>query len=267
MSQKMFCIYQNKKVAYQLLGKGDVLVLLHGFCEDSIMWADFVQALHNKYTVLTIDLSGFGDSDLLEECSMEAMAKAVNAVLEVLEIEKCCMIGHSMGGYVGLAFAEIFGDKLLGLGLFHSHPYEDTKQKKANREKTIGFIERHGVAPFAAQFVKALFTPLFVKANRDYIEDLIQHTAEYHSDAVIAASRAMIARTDKQTVLEQIACPVLYIVGKEDTFIDYTRSLEQTILPNSAVIHILDGIGHMGMVEARILSLEIVVEFMEYITT
>lgn len=260
-----YCLYQKRKVAYHKVGKGNVLVLLHGFCEDSTMWADFVQVLQKKYAVLTIDLSGFGKSDLLPETSIITMAKAVNAVLEELNIPKCCLIGHSMGGYVGLSFAELFADKLTGLGLFHSHPYEDNETKNANRLKTISFIERHGVAPFASQFVRRLFTKTFVKNNRDYIEDLIQQTSEYHSDAVIAASRAMIARTNKTQVLANIACPVLYIIGAKDEFIDYQQSLTQTTFPPNSVIHILKDIGHMGMIEAKEKTLQIVDNFMQYI--
>lgn len=260
-----YCLYQNKKVAYHKAGKGEVLVLLHGFCEDSTMWADFVQVLKKKYTALTIDLSGFGHSDLLEETTITIMAKAVNRVLEELNIQKCCLIGHSMGGYVGLSFAELFGDKLVGLGLFHSHPYEDSETKKANRLKTVGFIERHGVAPFASLFIDSLFTPSFVQENRDFIEDLIQRTAEYHSDAVIAASQAMINREDKTEILANISCPVLHIIGKKDAFIDYKQSLEQTTLAANNSIHILKDIGHMGMVEAKEQTLAIVEDFMIYI--
>lgn len=263
----MHTFYKKSKIAYRKVGQGPSLILLHGFCEDSTMWADFVPLLSKKYTILTIDLSGFGDSDLLEEHSIDAMADAVFAVVLAENMSRSVILGHSMGGYVGLAFAERYPQYLLGLGLFHSHPYTDSQEKIHNRQKTIGFIERHGIAPFAGHFVRNLFPPTFVRHNKAFIEELIHKTSMHHSDAVIAASYAMIYRQDKSHVLTNLACPALFIVGTEDNAIAQEHSLNQLSLPNVASVHILEGIGHMGMFEAPTETLEIVVDFIDFCTT
>lgn len=260
----MYIFYKNSKVAYQKAGQGPVLVLLHGFCEDSTMWADFVPLLSKKYTILTIDLSGFGNSDLLEEASIDAMATAVFAVLTHEKINNCILIGHSMGGYVGLTFAKKHPNILLGLGLFHSHPYQDSQAKTNNRLKTIRFIERHGIAPFAGQFVRNLFPSSFVQKNKSFIEELVHKTSMHHSDAVIAASHAMINRANQSIVLTNLPCPALFIVGTEDSAISLEQSLNQLSLPSIASLHILEGIGHMGMFEAPVETLEIIVDFIDF---
>lgn len=260
----MFIRHNNSKIAFQQTGQGPDLILLHGFCEDSTMWADFVPLLSKKYTILTIDLSGFGESDLLKENSMLTMADSVNAVLEHLKIEKTVFIGHSMGGYVGLAFAEKYSSKLLGLGLFHSHPYSDSKEKITNRKKTIRFIERHGIAPFAASFVRNLFASSFVKNNSPFVENLIHKTSMHHSDAVIAASHAMINRPSRAEVLTNLSCPALFIVGKQDNAISLDNSLTQLALPQISSVHIFEQVGHMGMFEAPVETLEIIADFMDY---
>jgi len=260
----MHIFYNNSKVAYQKVGQGQILVLLHGFCEDSTMWADFVPLLSKKYTILTIDLSGFGHSDLLKNTGIAAMADAVLAVLEVEKVESCILIGHSMGGYVGLALAQKKPEILLGLGLFHSHPYKDSLVKTENRLKTIGFIQRHGIAPFAGHFVRNLFPDNFVDNNKQFIEELIHKTSMHHSDAVIAASYAMIERDDRVDALTNLACPALFIVGTLDNAIAKEHSLQQLSLPQIASVHILENVGHMGMFEAPVETLEIIVDFIDF---
>jgi pimeloyl-ACP methyl ester carboxylesterase len=230
------------------------------------MWADFIPLLSKKYSFLTIDLSGFGHSDLLKEHTLAEMAEAVHTVLTNLYIESCILIGHSMGGYVGLEFAKKYPSKLIGLGLFHSHPFTDNPEKIKNRQKTIRFIERHGIAPFAGQFVRNLFAPAFVKINLSFIEELIHKTSTHHSDAVIAASHAMIDRIDQTDTLVNISCPVLFIVGKQDNAISYENSLKQLSLPATSSVHIFDQIGHMGMFEIPEKCANVVNEFIDFCT-
>lgn len=256
--------YQQSKIAYQSAGQGAVLVLLHGFCEDNTMWADLVPLLSKKYRVLTIDLSGFGYSDLLKEHSIAAMARTVYAVCQAEKIDRAVVIGHSMGGYVGLELAAQYPDCLLGLGLLHSHPFADSEEKTNNRLKTIAFVERHGIAPFAGQFVRNLFPPAFVQQHKALIEDLVHQTSLHHSDAVVAASKAMIGRKDHRATLQELACPVLMVVGTADKAIASTHSFAQLALPNTGSVHILEGVGHMAHLEAPAETLEIMVDFLEF---
>lgn len=260
----MHVIYNNSKVAYREAGQGDCLVLLHGFCEDSTMWANFVSLLSKKYFILTIDLSGFGKSDLLKAHSIEAMSEAVYAVVKNSGVDSCVLTGHSMGGYVALSFAEKYPEMLSGLGLFHSHPFRDSDEKTKNRLKTIRFIERHGIAPFAGQFVRNLFAKPFVKKNKPFIEDLIHTTSVHHSDAVVAASYAMINRENKEHVLTNLSCPALFIIGKLDNSISMDYSLRQLSLPKISSVHIFEDVAHMAMFEKPVETLEIIADFMEF---
>ncbi len=101
------------------------VVLLHGFCEDHSIWKDAVNEL-TECAILTIDLPGFGGSTVVSPVSIAKMAELIMEIIDFEQIEKCIMIGHSMGGYVALAFGEKFGERLAGMGLIHSHPYEDS---------------------------------------------------------------------------------------------------------------------------------------------
>lgn len=137
----MRVLYQNKKISYFEKGQGDTIVLLHGFLENKSIWGPFVNALAGRFHVVTIDLPGHGESESLGPVNeISAMAGAVHNILSSLKVEKALMVGHSMGGYVSLAFAELFHKQTAGLVLFHSHASADTEDAKKNREGTIELI-------------------------------------------------------------------------------------------------------------------------------
>ena len=256
--------YRHSTLIYDQVGQGLPLLLLHGFCEDRTMWADFVPLLSKKYRVLTLDLSGFGDSDLIPESSMEDMAASVYALWQQEQLPPMVLIGHSMGGYVGLELARQHPECLLGLGLLHSHPFEDLPEKRINRQKTIRFVERHGIAPFAGQFVRSLFSPAFVQQHSEVVEALVDYTATQRSDAVVAASYAMLHRKATDEVLRQLPCPALLLLGTEDQTIAAEHRYGQLALPPVASVHILEGIGHMAHLEAPAETLEYIVDFAEF---
>jgi len=240
------------------------LVLLHGFCEDSRMWDDFL-TLFPQRKIVRIDLPGFGQSDLQENPSIEEMANVVKAVFDHLKIEKCVLIGHSMGGYVSLEFAKKYGEYLLGLGMFHSQPYADSEEKKITRNKSIDFIRRNGHIHYVKQVIPALFAYDFSKGYQFEVNKLLYNAIQNSSENIIAALEAMQNRVDNSVVLKQIDCPVLFVIGKQDQAIPLENSLNQTALPKIADIHILPSVGHMGMFEAKRKTAKIVKDFLLFV--
>src|SRR6185312_1299783 len=198
-------------------GQGTPLVLVHGFCESKGVWKDFSSALSSKFRVITPDLPGFGDSKLdATDISIGYYADKLYFFLKQLGVEKCILIGHSLGGYVTLAFAENYEHMLLGMGLFHSTAFEDTQEKKDNRDRTIKFVEKHGVEAFASTAVTPLFFPPKREALKAEIEMMTRIAAGSSKEGLIAATKAMRDRKDRTDVLKKVKCPVLFVVGKED---------------------------------------------------
>ena len=244
--------WQNRKLAYQVEGRGRVVVLLHGFCSDSFIWNDFKQDLiEENYKVVSIDLPGFGESDLLEDASIDEMANAVHAILQEIQLKEFILIGHSMGGYVSLSYAERYPEKLAGLGLFHSHPYADSEEKKAARLKGINFIQRHGHQLYVKQLIPKLFTEKVIRSNPFQIDKLVFRASRYSAQGIIDALNAMRNRPDRARVLSNIQVPVLFLIGEEDGTIPKKWSFEQTTLPQRASIQLLKKVAHMGMFEAE----------------
>lgn len=243
-------VFKGKKVAFRVQGEGAPLVLLHGLCEDSTIWDDFSEDLPD-FKVILIDLFGFGQSECLPNNSIDAMAESVKAVLDHLQVAQAVVVGHSMGGYVATAFCKLYPQATLGLGLFHSHPFDDSPEKKAERYKAIEFIERNGHILYVKQLIPKLFAHLFATSNEFLMNSLIFKASKYTAETIIEAQKAMIHRGDQSDVVRQAKCPVLFIIGKQDTTVPYDMSLPQTILPTVADVHILPKVAHMGIFTAK----------------
>ena len=241
--------YQGKTMAsYQNGSKTDFpIVLLHGFCEDSRMWDEWLPLLPSYRNYLCIDLPGFGNSELLEETTIASMAEAVAGVLQHQNIKKCILVGHSMGGYVACAFAKQHGHLLKGLCMFHSHPFADSEEKKAGRLKAIDFIEKNGHVLFVRQLIPKLFAYDYSKGYQAEVNRMIYYASKYQPEAIIASLHAMRDRPDLSAVLKDIDCPVQFFIGQQDAAIPYETSLRQTHLPARADLQIYEDVGHMGM--------------------
>lgn len=255
--------YYNHSVAYDVRGKGIPLVFLHGFGENRQMWAEFTPHFED-YRVITIDFPGSGDADIMEG-SIARMAKIVNGVLLAEGIEKCIMIGHSMGGYVALAFAKLYEEKLLGYCLFHSQPNADSAEKKADRNKAVAFIQKHGHALYFKALIPKLFAPKFLSGNRHTVDKLTFYSSQMPSMGVIHQLKAMRDRPDNRAVLKNASVPVCFIIGKLDVAVPAENSLNQTFLPKTADIHILPKVGHMGMFEAEKKTVRILRNFIAFV--
>lgn len=247
-------------------GSGDTLVFLHGFCESKQVWAEFTKPLQQKFRIIALDLPGFGENiEGISNYSMESMADYVKHKLEELRVHRCILVGHSMGGYVSMAFSAKYGSMLQGLCLFHSSALPDTDEKKENRSKSIDYVERHGVINFINPFVE----PLFYKENRDWLKQEIELMKEIGratpQESVTGALAAMRDRPDRTDVLRKAKFPVLFIFGKDDGAVPLEKALEQCHLPGNSMVYFLEKTGHMGMFERTYETRKAIEKFAETI--
>ena len=254
-------VVNNHSVNYSVLGSGPALVLLHGFLESMAIWDDFANALSKTNKVITIDLPGFGKTEVFSDNhSMEMMADTVEAVLETENIKHCLLAGHSMGGYVSLAFAKKYGHRLKGLVLFHSHAAADDEQGKINRDRTIEIVMKNH-KDFIAGFIPLLFAEQNIEKFSEKIETLKAISLKTSAQGVMAALAGMRDREDHTALLSQLEIPVLFIAGKQDSRIPIEKILPQIALPKHSEALILDNVGHMGFVEARKQTLRTLAHF------
>lgn len=253
-------------VHYTRSGKShQAVVFIHGFLEDLRMWDDFIHRVQG-YSVIKVDLPGFGQSSAKNKISISGYADAVKKVLDVEKINKVILVGHSMGGYTSMAFAKKYPNLLIGLCLFHSQPYPDSKENRAKRLKSATFVETHGGQAYTRATVPNLFAPAYRKKHRKIVDAVVELGQGNPDEGIIAAIHAMRNRKDTSEVLAQINGPVQFIIGTEDAAIPAELSLKQTTLPAIADVHILKGIGHMGHLEARRRTTKLIRAFIDFVS-
>ncbi|MEL1256028.1 alpha/beta hydrolase [Flavobacterium sp. DGU38] len=252
-------LYKNTNISFTDSGKGNAIVLLHGFLENKKMWKEYIELFSENYRVITIDLLGHGESDSMGYVhEMEDNAKVVNEVLENLKIERATILGHSMGGYVALAFAELFPKKTQKLVLLNSTSKEDSAEKKLNRTRAIKAVKQNYI-----NFVSLAIANLFSENNRirlaEEIEKVKTEALKTPLQGIIASLEGMKIRKDRQYLLQKKLFPVLLILGKKDPVLSYEESLSQ--IENTAVKLIAFEDGHMSHIENQKELKTILLEF------
>ena len=239
-------------------------MLVHGFGEDSSIFDLQIDNLKANYLLIVPDLPGICKSGMLEKKDVQIAdyAHVLKAIVDEERIPSFTLLGHSMGGYITLAYAEIYGDTLNGFGLLHSSAYSDDEAKIATRKKAISFIEDNGTAAFLKTSIPNLF--FSPQTSKESIEILIEKGNNITPQALVQQYKAMINRPDTTSVLKTFNHPVLFVIGEHDKAIPFANSLQQTYLPKMAYVNILRTSGHMGMVEEPEMVNKYLREFLLY---
>ena len=241
---------QGKQIFYRLSGKGKPVLLLHGFGETGDVWNQQVEFLKNEFLLIVPDLPGSGQSEAVDDMNMEGQAEIIRQIIDAESSElPLTMIGHSMGGYITLAFAKKYPAYLKAFGLFHSTAYADSEEKKSTRKKGIEFINKNGAIAFLQTATPNLFSPFTKDERPQLIDEFIGSLNNFSAPALVSYYEAMMARPDTTNVLKTTPVPVLFVIGEYDNAISFQDSLTLTHLPEKSYIHILHQSGHMGMLE------------------
>ncbi|WP_395052659.1 alpha/beta fold hydrolase [Flavobacterium sp.] len=254
-------LYKNTKISYTEQGKGTAVVLLHGFLENKTMWNDYVVAISKKNRVITIDLLGHGETECLGYVhSMEENADVVMAVLQHLKIRKIVFIGHSMGGYVALAFAELHPENVKGIVLLNSTSRADSEERKTNRDRAIKAVKQNYTA-----FVRMSIANLFSEKNRtilvDEIENVKTEALKTPLQGIVASLEGMKIRKDREVILHFATYPILLVLGKQDPVLIFEENVTQ--IENTTVkLHTLND-GHMSHIENRDKLMLVLLEFLK----
>jgi len=257
-----FIIYKNITISFTDSGKGTAVVLLHGFLENKNMWQDFVPILNQKNRVIAIDLLGHGETECIGYVhTMEKNAEIVNAVLKHLKIKKSILIGHSMGGYVGLAFAEIYPNVLKALVLLNSTSRADTDEKKQNRDRAIKTVKQD-----YETFVRLSIANLFSPDNREKYAVEIENTKvealKTPLQGIVASLEGMKIRNDREVLLHFTPYKKALVLGKKDPILDFDQTANQ--IENTDVKLIIFPDGHMSHIENKT---ELLTELQTYLKT
>ena len=247
-------------IHYRKTGAGKPIMLIHGFGEDGRIWDKTAEQLQEEFMLIIPEVrSEVGGLKL--EVGMETYAEMMKAIADEEQLDKFIMIGHSMGGYISLAFAEKYPERLNAFGLVHSSAFADSDEKKQARLKSIAFITENGSAAFLKTSIPGLFMPN-KESNKQFIADLLQQGDQITADTLIQHLRAMIARPNRTAVLKQFPKPILFIIGEHDLAIPFAHSMQQCYLPIQSHVNIFRDTAHMSMLEEREKFLNVLTGFL-----
>lgn len=248
-------IEHNKfPLSYHVYGNGVPVILIHGFVETYSIWKNQTEYLSNHCKLIIPDLPGSGESLLPEtlekKLTIEELAESIFSIIKNENIEKCIMLGHSMGGYITLAFADKYPEKLKAFGFVQSTAYADSEEKKQIRIKAINLMETHGSYVFLKTSTPGLFADEFKVAHNDVVDELIESGKSFKTKNLQQYYYAMMQRPQRTSVLKNNKLPVLFVIGEEDIAAPLQDVLKQVYLSDIAYIYILEKTGHMSMLEA-----------------
>ncbi len=239
--------YKGSKISYTDQGKGTAIVLLHGFLENSTMWATFLPHLLKRNRVITIDLLGHGQTECLGYVhTMELMAEVVEVVLNHVKVRKVVLVGHSMGGYVALALAKIFPDAIKGLVLLNSTTHADNDERKMLRTRAIKAVHTN-YSNLVRMSISNLFRPKSRTIFASEIKQVKKEALKTPLQGYIAAQEGMKLREDLEVLLNFSPYPKLMFIAEKDPILNYEAALKQ--VENTNVKKIILPDGHMSHIE------------------
>ncbi len=261
--------WKNTNAAYHVMGEGPLVMLLHGFAENSTVWQHQASHLAEENKIVLPELPGNGFSgEAGEDLSLEDCAELI---FEISRSETkgteapFTLIGHSMGGYISLAFANKYPSFLNGIGLFHSTAFADTEEKIANRKIAIDFISKNSKSPYLKTSVPNLFSQHSKTIFPQNPDQVVEMGMEYSDEALKLYQEAMLQRRDRSDFLKTTDLPVLLVQGKFDEAVPLASGLAQASMPATCHFHVLKQTAHMGMLEEKEQSTQVLKSYIDWV--
>ena len=241
--------FKKVKVRYRDNGKGRAIVLLHGFLGSHKIWDDYIPVLSSQFRVIAIDLPGHGETAAIGYYhSMEMMAQCVKAVLDQVGVRRYVIAGHSMGGYVALAFSELFPENVKGICLVHSSSYPDSVEKKVERDRVIALVKK-GHKKAITEIIVSLFTPEKFPKIKNKVIAAKQIAELTTKQSIINSLEGMKERKSRDLILKFAEYPIMFVVGKKDKLINHDTVFSQVGLCKYPFVLMMEDEGHMGFYE------------------
>ena len=243
-------------ISYCDRGSGLAVVFVHGHPFDQSMWDAQVEALSWKYRAITLDLRGYGASEVpdveattLEATTLETMARDVCGLLDHLRVERAVVVGLSMGGQVAMAFADLFPERLAGLVLAATFPEADTPEgAAARRAMAERFVQEGSVLP-GGEMMPKLLAAASVKRDPQLAVKVFTMIANAPPAGAAAALRGRALRKDYLSTLRGVRVPALIVAGTEDQYssVEKARQMQEAI--PGARLEVFEGVGHLPNLE------------------
>jgi len=238
------------QLAYDDVGSGPPVVLIHGYPFNRSLWKEQVDALASTYRVVTPDLRGFGESDASQgPATMSRMAQDVATLMDELGIERAVIGGLSMGGYVVLAFVKQFPSRVKALVLADTRPQADTDEGKQTRVQQAEKALSEGMAGIADAMLPKLLTPETVSKRPEVVKRVRDMMLKTKPQGAASALLGMAERDDQSEFISTIDVPTMIVVGREDAITPLADSETMHSKIQHSRLVVLDNAGHVSNLE------------------
>ncbi len=252
---KTFQTSDNRFISYTDVGHGRPIVLIHAFPTDNRLFeltSREIETVNDSkvFRIISIDLSGFGNSSLITEngeaITMSDYASELNELLAFLKIQSAVIGGESMGGYVALAFLDKFPNKVEGLILSSTQAIADSPETKEKREATAIDVMENGTEKLIKDFMTKALSPNAPETTKLFLQYILE---KQDNMAVASALRGMALRTDTSHLLANSSLPILIMAGEDDAIISPSQSQNMHVLAKNSKLVIFPHTGHLASME------------------
>ncbi len=232
------------QLGYDDFGRGPALVLIHGFGLNRTIWLNMAHLYLKGFRVILPDVRGHGESDAPSGVyDMSLLAQDLAGLLDHLGVGSAVVAGHSMGGYIALAFAEICPKRLAGLGLITTRTEADSPEKSADRFQMVREVQEQGASALADSLAPRL------SDHKAIIQSMHKMISGSSPQGIIGALKGMAERPDRTRILATLQVPALVAAGEQDKIISLEKARTISQLLRQGHFVSLKKAGHMPMLE------------------
>lgn len=232
---------------YLVRGKGRPVYLLHGLALDHSIWLEMVDTYADQVQFVIPDLRGHGCTPLGDaDASLEQIAKDIIQLADLLGHQKFTLAGHSLGGYIALALAEAYPERLQGLVTVTSHARADSPEKLENRLVQARQASFEGIKVMSDELIERMMPEGELAQPDEHMCEVVSNSS---AEGFINGQNAMAKRPDRLHVLRSLPCPVLAIAGEKDRILPKAIALEVAENAQQGRAVCLPEVGHLPMIE------------------
>jgi 3-oxoadipate enol-lactonase len=227
------------ELAYADEGRGEALVLIHGHPLSKATWDEQAEILRGEFRVIRPDLRGLGESSVPPgPYPMERLADDLAAVLDAAGVGRATVVGHSLGGYVAMAFYRRYAERVRAIGLISSRVQSDTPEVARMRFEFADRMQSEGMEPFADFALPLFFAEQIYEARPDIVRRVRAIVASCDPRGAAEMYRGMATRPSSEDLLAKLNRPLLVVTGSADA-----------LIPPALQKYAADAVGHARYVE------------------
>ena len=234
---------------YEVTGSGPAVFLVHGIGARKSAWDDVKSQLEKDFSCISYDLRGHGSSPKGElPYSLETLVCDLEALRKKLDIDKIHIVGHSLGGMIGPAYARAFPQRTLSVALLSTAAFR-TADDSAKVKGVIADMHENGIEKVLGTLTDRWFTDTFIANNPEKVDYRLKQVLATDAQVFLEVFR-IYAETEMAPWLADVGQPCLVLTGENDGGCNpRINTLIDNALPNSELV-ILEKYKHSLLMEA-----------------